>query len=282
MNVYVPVRSALTFEGLRSAGRVDRLLGNVGSLEVRLAGSRSEVIEAQRLRYRIFREERGLAVHRTTPGRDQDSYDPFCDHLIVADLARDSRIVGTYRLLRHEMALIAGGFYSEAYFDVKRLASQNPGKRILELGRSCVEPDYRNKRTVELLWQGIWAYCQGHDIDILTGCASLHGSDPYEHAAALTFLARDCGAQDQWKTAAIPGRWHSMMLCEPDRINAKEAFLALPPLLKGYLRVGARIGDGCVIDPVLKTTVVLVVLPVGAIAARYRRHFSSERIPGNV
>lgn len=251
------------------------VLGRTGALEARLATSQAEVREAQRLRYRSFIEERGLppASSRT----DRDRFDPFCDHLIIADHDNGGRIVGTYRLLRQDMATFAGGFYSAAYFDMDLLIRQNPGKRILELGRSCVEPAYRGKRTIDLLWQAIWAYCRQHDVDVLTGCASFAGSDPFVHAEALTLLAKTCSASGNWRVPAVAGRWHSMMLANPDDLDEKSAFMALPPLLKGYLRVGAKVGDGCVIDPVLQTTVVLVVMPVENICDRYRRHFTVEQ-----
>ena len=254
--------------------RHDSLIGTVGTLEVRLAKSRAEIVEAQQLRHRIFLQERGLVAECGKGARDHDRFDRFCDHLIVADRADNGRIVGTYRLLRQDMAMIAGGFYSEAYFDVARLARQNPGKSILELGRSCVEPEYRTKRTVELLWHGIWAYCRMYGIDVLTGCASFDGDDPFAHAQTLTFLAHHCQPEAQWNTSAVPGRRHPMMLCDPFKVDPKSAFLALPPLLKGYLRVGAKIADGCVADHAFKTTVVLVVLPVDVISERYRRHFA--------
>ena len=251
------------------------VLGRMGSLEARLATTRTEIREAQRLRYRSFVEERGLGS-RQGNRLDRDHFDAFCDHLIIADMDNGGRIVGTYRLLRQEMAVLTGGFYSASWFDVAKLAGQNPGKRILELGRSCVEPAYRAKRTIDLLWQAIWAYCRMHDVDVLTGCASFAGDNPFAHSRALTLLAKTCHAQGNWHVRALAGRWHSMMLEDPHTLDEKAAFLELPPLLKGYLRVGAKIGDGCVIDPNLQTTVVLVVMPVENISGRYRRHFDTD------
>ncbi|MGB8818136.1 MAG: GNAT family N-acyltransferase, partial [Rhizobiaceae bacterium] len=141
-------------------------LGRLGNLEVRLAAHETEVEAAQELRHRIFRQDADHAsVHRL---RDADHYDRWCDHLIVIDTCNGA-IVGTYRLLREEMAAKAGGFYSQAEFDLSALLARQPGRRVLELGRSCVLPQYRTKRTVELLWQGIWAYCHQWNIDMMCG-----------------------------------------------------------------------------------------------------------------
>ena len=173
------------------------LLGRIGQLEVRLARNAAEILAAQRMRHLIFRTEAGQdgAAENCV---DIDRFDAFCDHLLVIDAAREGpvhqRIVGTYRLLRQDVAAANGGFYSASEFDIDALAARHPGLRFLELGRSCVMPDYRSRRTVELLWQGVWAYARRHGIDVMTGCASFPGTTPAAHAQPLSFLAQQAAA----------------------------------------------------------------------------------------
>ena len=154
--------------------------------------------------------------------------------------------------------------------------ARHPGLRFLELGRSCVLADYRSKRTIEVLWQGIWAYINHHGIGVMTGCASFRGTDPAAHAEALTYLAHHCRTDAAWDIRAVPGRYCPMDLMPIEAVSAKAAIAAMPPLVKGYLRVGARIGDGCVIDHEFSTVDVFVVLPVSEIASRYVAYYGSD------
>jgi putative hemolysin len=184
--------------------------------------------------------------------------------------------VGTYRLLRQEIAAGAGGFYSEGEFELRKLVARHPGQRFLELGRSCVLPEYRSKRTIEILWQGIWAYINHYRIGVMTGCASFHGTAPAAHAEALSYLAHNCRASLEWDVRAVSGRYCPMDLVPAEAIGMKSALAAMPPLIKGYLRVGAKIGDGCVIDHQFGTVDVFIVMPVKEIAARYVSYYSGE------
>lgn len=257
------------------------VLGRIGTLEVRLARNEAEIIAAQEVRYRVFYEELGAQViGSANAGRDADRFDEVCDHLLVLDSSLPGpdhrRIVGTYRLLRQEIATEAGGFYSEDEFEIGKLVARHPGVRFLELGRSCVLPDYRSKRTIEALWQGIWAYISHHGVDVMTGCASFHGTDPVEHAAALSYLAHNCRVSSEWDVRAVAGRYCPMDLMTPEAINMKVALSAMPTLIKGYLRVGARIGDGCVIDHQFGTVDVFIVMPVKEIATRYVTYYGGE------
>lgn len=256
-------------------------LGRIGTLEVRLARNEAEIEAAQEIRYRIFYDELGArsSLHHIDR-RDADRFDPLCDHLLVFDhsLAGPDhrRIVGTYRLLRQEMAAAAGGFYSEDEFELRGLAARHPERRFLELGRSCVLPEYRSKRTIEALWQGIWAYLSHYRIDVMVGCASFPGIDPAAHAEALTYLAHHCRTASDWDVRAVAGRFHPMKLMPIDAVNPKAAIAAMPPLVKGYLRIGARIGDGCVIDRDFATVDVFIVMPVKEIAARYITYYAGD------
>jgi len=271
------------------AHRPLRSLGRIGSLEVRLAQTAAEVRQAQKLRYRVFYEE-GSAI--PNPGRlfarrDVDSYDAICDHLLVLDHATaDSlpaarpTVVGTYRLLRQPLAEEYGGFYTSAEFDISGLIARHDTMQFLELGRSCVLAHYRNKRTVELLWHGIWAYLQQNGTDVMFGCASLEGTDPRQLALPLSFLHHYARAPEPWRAQALPERYVEMNRISKESIDPKESLRALPPLIKGYLRLGAYIGDGAVVDHEFGTTDVLIVLPRSAVKKRYIEHFEAARRAG--
>jgi L-ornithine Nalpha-acyltransferase len=255
-----------------------RPLGRLGSLEVRLATTADEVRQAQKLRYRIFYRE-GTAVANAAKflaRRDLDAFDAVCDHLLVVDRAAGRRkptVVGTYRLLRQDVAQKYDGFYSAGEFDVGGLLARHSGLKFLELGRSCVLPHYRNKRTVELLWHGIWTYVLQHRLDVMIGCASLDGVDPDRLALPLSYLHHFARAPEPWRAHALSPRYVEMNRLEKESIEPKAALRKMPPLIKGYLRLGAFIGDGAVIDQQFGTTDVLIVLPVAAIKARYIEHF---------
>lgn len=258
------------------------VLGRIGSLEVRLATTRAELREAQRLRYKIFYGEMSAKdkIVSLTKGRDVDTFDAHCDHLIVIDNAADKtgfakgrgRIIGTYRLLRQEVAEQKNGFYSSAEYDLQNLLKTHKERRFLELGRSCVMKEYRSKRTVELLWHGIWAYVLHHKIDVMFGCASLEGTDITALREQLFLLSTLQKTPKQWRAKAHKNRYVAMD--QPvDGFTKKHALSTLPPLIKGYLRLGAYIGDGAVIDEDFGTTDVLIILPIENINPRYVSHY---------
>ena len=261
-------------------------LGRIGPLEVRLARSSQEVKRCQQLRYHVFYEEMSATPDAFTLAtrRDRDRFDPLCDHMVVVD--HDAapvgfrrihpRIVGTYRMLRREVADRFGGFYSESEFDLRPLLAAHEGKRFLELGRSCVLKPYRNKRTVELLWHGVWSYVLDHRVDVMIGCASLEGTDPKALAAPLSYLYHNHLAPEPWRVSALPGRRVSMNLMPAGEVDPKVALRALPPLVKGYLRLGGFVADGAVVDRQFGTTDILIVLPVSAISSRYINYYGAD------
>ena len=283
------ISSLQAYSGLQAwaarAHRPSQSLGRVGSLEVRLAQTAAEVRQAQKLRYRVFYQE-GSAI--PNPGRlfarrDVDHYDPICDHLLVIDhAARDTgggkpAVVGTYRLLRQSLADDHGGFYTAGEFNIASLLERHGNLQFLELGRSCVLAPYRNKRTVELLWHGIRAYLLQNRCDVMIGCASLEGTEPKQLALPLSFLHHYARAPEEWRARALPERYVEMNRLSKEAIDPKAALRLLPPLVKGYLRLGAYIGDGAVVDYEFGTTDVLIVLPVEAISTRYLEHFDPSR-----
>jgi putative hemolysin len=274
------------YSGIRvPEARVDRnteTLGRLGSLEVRLAHKAAEVRRAQKLRYRVFYQEMSAIADAATllAQRDVDGFDAICDHLLVVDHATREKmpphkpaVVGTYRLLRQSLADRHGGFYTAGEFDIDGLIERHSGLKFLELGRSCVLAPYRNKRTVELLWHGIWTYVLRHRLDVMIGCASLDGTDPNRLALPLSFLHHFAPAPDTWHARALPHRRIDMNLMPKAAIDPKAALRELPPLIKGYLRLGAFVGDGAVVDYQFGTTDVLIILPISAINTRYIDHF---------
>ena len=265
------------------ARRPAQSLGRSGSLEVRLAQVPAEVRQAQKLRYRVFYEEGSATPNpaQLLSRRDFDTYDAICDHLLVIDHATRERgapaVVGTYRLLRQSLAENYGGFYTAGEFEIGPLIARHRELKFLELGRSCVMAPYRNKRTVELLWHGIHAYVSQNHCDVLIGCASIEGTDPRRLALPLSFLHHYSHTPEAWHARALPQRYVEMNLLSKEAIDPKEALRALPPLLKGYLRLGAYIGAGAVIDKEFGTTDVLVVLPFSVIQKRYFEYFDLTR-----
>jgi putative hemolysin len=256
------------------------ILGRLGALEVRLARTAAEIRRAQKLRFNVFYQEMSAVADAAAylARRDVDLFDAICDHLLVIDHGaagwpRTQAVVATCRLLRQSIAERRGGFYSAGEFDIGALLARHRDMSFLELGRSCVLPASRNKRTVELLWHGIWSYVLDHRIDVMIGCASLEGTDPDRLALPLSFLHHHARAPDIWRTAALPRRYVELNRMPKPAVNPKAALALLPPLIKGYLRLGAYVGDGAVVDRQFGTTDVLIILPVSAINARYLGHF---------
>lgn len=258
------------------------ILGRIGNLETRLARNASEIDAAQAVRYRVFVDEMGAKIPQDAAWRkrDIDAYDAICDHLLVLDTSLhgdpEDQIVGTYRLLRQEVAEKSGGFYSASEFSIEQLIERHPKKSFMELGRSCVLPEYRTKRTVELLWQGNWAYALKHNIGAMFGCGSFPGVIPEEHALALSFLHHNMRVTGDWDVSARPELHRTMDLMPAEAINMRKALAALPPLIKGYMRLGAMVGCGAVVDQAFNTTDVLIVLPITNISGRYLNYYGAD------
>ncbi len=270
---------------VRDGGGLPEVLGRAGGLEVRLARTRRDIRRAQKLRYKVFFEEMGATPSPRVrlSRRDIDPYDRLCDHLLVIDLfgkisrfgRAKPKVVGTYRLLRSDVARAAGAdFYTAAEYNLGPFLTAHPGARLLELGRSCVLTPYRSKRVLELLWGGLWRYIAHHRIDLMFGCASFEGVVPARHALALSFLHHYAPAPEGEGADAHPWNHYDMDLMPREAINPKEALRALPPLIKGYLRVGARFGRGAVVDRPFGTTDVFVSIRVKDIDPRYLNHYA--------
>lgn len=267
-------------------GRMHKIYGRLGNLEVRLARSRGDLRRAQKLRYEVFYEEMDAipTAAATLTRRDEDAFDDYCDHLLVVDHGdlvspngqpwrKRPRVVGTYRVLRQDVAEAHNGFYSQSEYDIAPLIARKRNYHFMELGRSCVLKPYRTKRSVELLWHGIWTYVREHGVDVMIGCASFPGVDPKQHAQALSFLYHNSLAPKEWRVKAHDRLHVNMNMMPAKDVDPKAALKSIPPLIKGYLRLGAYIGDGAVVDRQFGTTDVLIILPVEAIDSRYFGHF---------
>ena len=250
-----------------------------GNLGVRIASMRSEIDAALTLRYRVFFEEMGATPNRAArqSRRDQDAYDAVADHLLVIDheIGPGAKgVVGTYRMIQQAGADAVGQFYSAAEYDLGPITSF-PGQ-ILELGRSCVDARYRGRAVMQLLWRGIAAYVFHHGIELMFGCASLPGTDPDALAAELTYLYGHHLAPPALRPRARRERYIDMRRLDPALVDPRRANQMLPPLIKGYLRVGAFVGDGAVVDPQFNTTDVAIIVKTDMITDKYYRHYERQ------
>ena len=250
-----------------------------GNLGVRLARDAAEIDAVQALRYRVFYEEMGAHADEATASsrRDRDEFDAVADHLLVVDHDRGEgpeSVIGTYRLIRRHAAAKLGRWYSAAEYDISRILAFDG--EVLECGRSCVDAAYRTRGTLQLLWSGIAAYVAHHRIEILFGCASLPGTDLDALADQLTYLATNHMAPEAIRPRALPDRYVEMMRKDPADIDRKRTLVDLPPLVKGYLRLGGFVGDGAVIDPQFNTTDVAVMVKTDLITEKYSKHYQRK------
>lgn len=246
------------------------------NLIVKLAETEAEIYAAQRLRYRIFCEEMGAGANAAVQAqkRDFDQFDDYCNHVLVLDDTKtgDHRVVGTYRLLtRTNMQKKLGQFYTETEYDVSRIKEQ-PGE-IMELGRSCVEQQYRTRSVIQLLWSGIGSFLAAKDIKIMFGCASFHGVNIVEHRHALSYLYHFHMAPEHIRPRALPEQYVEMGLMPKEEVVPKAAISNMPPLIKAYLRIGGHIGDGAVLDYAFNTTDVSIVVQTDALKDRYAERY---------
>ena len=273
------IESPLPIDGATAHARSRVVDIRSGPLQVRLAETAADIDAAQALRYRIFYE-----TLRAQPlpemlrrRRDFDRFDDDCDHLVVLDHGRGNgrgTVVGTYRLLRREAARLLGGFYSANEYDIAPLVAH--GGEILELGRSCVDPAYRQRPAMQLLWSGIAAYVFYHDVTLMFGCASLAGTDPDAHATPLSYLHYYHLAPPALRPHALSERRVDMRRLAVGAINPGQALAALPPLIKGYLRLGGFVGDGAVIDEQFNTTDVCILVKTDLVTEKYSRHYERK------
>ena len=247
-----------------------------GTLEVRLAENEAEIQAAQALRYQVFYEEMMATPSPEMEARrlDFDAYDRICDHLLAIDLERSNgsaAVVGTYRLLRRSVALEHGGFYSAQEYDLTLLNNQ-PGE-IVELGRSCVDPAYRARGVMQMLWRGLASYVHHYSIRLLFGCASFPGTEPNEMVDALAYLHENHLAPPRLRPRALDHHYVEMRRQPPSSLAERDVVSTLPPLIKGYLRLGGFVGDGAVVDYQFNTTDVCMIVKTDQLSEKYDRKY---------
>lgn len=275
-NIIMPSRK---IESLYNIGEI-----RAGKLEVFVTRNDEDVKAAQALRYQVFFEEMGAKANAKTIASklDVDEFDEICDHLLVVEHQEDDvkkntkyKVVGTYRLLRREAMKKIGRFYTDSEFDID-LIKQYKGE-ILEVGRSCVHADFRNRSVMQLLWRGIGAYVTRFNIGLMFGCASFHGTDPKEHAMELSYLHHYHLAPKEICPRALSNRYVEMNLMPKEEVDVKRAFSNLPPLIKGYLRLSGYIGAGAVIDKEYNTADVSIVVKTDLVTEKYATRYGSGK-----
>jgi len=243
-------------------------------LFTKLAQTDDDVRAAQRLRYEVFVRELGSDGEGVDHDLqlETDRFDPYFDHLLLIDRAAPSNVssgvVGVYRLLRQDQADKIGQFYSEDEYDLTRLKAS--GRKLLELGRSCLLPDYRGGAGMYLMWNALAEYVEQHKVEVLFGVASFHGTDLEALAEPLSLLHHRHLAPEDLRVRTVDTYFQPMNLVNKEELNAKSAMLAVPALIKAYLRLGGYVGDGAFVDHVFNTTDVCLILDTARMNARHK------------
>ena len=243
---------------------------------IKLVQTKSELKKAQALRYSVFYKEK--KAKPTLPKKlirlDYDKIDKFADHLIVIDKNRKNKIVGTYRLIRGDVAELYGGYYSSTEFNLINIVNNYQNKHILELGRSCVHQNYRNGTIMNLLWKAIAEYVKLYDIKVLIGCASFSGTDPIKYSEELTYLRDNFSLPANLSVESYDNNiYPAYKLNNNNNSNPLRTFAKLPPLIKGYLRVGGKVSDNFFVDYRFNTIDLFVVVSTDDIDTRYKKKY---------
>ena len=241
---------------------------------IALAQDADQLRAAQRLRYDVFVDELGGCGPQIDHEArlECDRFDPFFDHMLLYDDAT-GEVVGVYRLLRQDAANQIGQFYSEDEYDLTRL--RQTGRRLLELGRSCLHRDYRGGAAMHHLWAGLAQYVAEHQIDIMFGVASFHGTDPQALAAPLSLLHHRHLAPSEIRPCAQTAAFQNMNLIAEADLDRRTAMLQIPALIKAYLRLGGTVGEGAFVDHRFNTTDVCVLMDTKQLNARQSRIYAS-------
>ena len=255
------------------------VMQNASHFELRLAQSAQDIRGAGRLRYRVFVEElggNGPDVDHDA-GIERDAFDAHSDQLILVDPTRDpeagDHVVGVYRLMRPEHYQRLGRYYSDTEYDLSPLLAS--GRKLLELGRSCVDAEFRGGTVMFQLWQGLAGYVAEHEIEILFGVASFHGTDPHALAQPLSHLHHAHLAPAALRPKAR--RFQKMDLLAKEAVDRPTAMKATPSLIKAYLRLGGVVGEGAYIDEAFNTVDVCLVLDTARMSAKHRDLYTKPR-----
>ncbi len=254
------------------------MAAETASYAVRLATEERDLLASQRLRYEVFVEELGGTGPLVDHARrlEADEFDPIYDHLILVDPSRDpdslDHVVGAYRLLPSDRAAAAGRFYCDAEYDLSRLRAS--GRKLLELGRSCVAPEHRGGSGMLVLWNALADYVLEHDIEILFGVASFHGTDAERLAMPLSWLHHHHLAPEALRPRARAEHFQRMDLIAPEALDRARAMAEMPNLIKAYLRLGGFVGEGAYIDAPFNTTDVLLLMDTKAMSDKHRAFYT--------
>lgn len=245
--------------------------------EARLARDADDVRAAEQLRYAVFVEELGgdgpLVDHEARLERDR--FDPWCEHLILVDHARERAVVGVYRLMPDTGAAAGAGYYTAGEYDLSLLLGS--GRRLLELGRSCLHRDYRGGGAMFHLWAALADYVRAGGFEVLFGVASFHGTDVGRLAGPLSHLHHAHLAPAPLRVRALEAHFQRMDLLPPGAVDRKAAMVAMPALIKAYLRLGGMVGEGAFVDRVFNTTDVCLVLDTERMNERQRDLYTRPR-----
>ncbi len=245
---------------------------------IKLAETADELYAAQRLRYRVFVQELGGSTDSASAdkGLERDEYDTYFDHLILQDkaLPKGDDVIGVYRLLRSDMAVHGARFYTANEFCLDKI--RNCGRNTVELGRSCVDKRYRNGAAMHLLWQGLADYVSVHGIEILFGVASFHGTDPAAVSHALSYLHHNYRAPDELRVSAHGANAIAMDILSEKETDHTTALKQIPPLIKAYMRLGGKLGDGAFVDYGFNTIDVCLVMDTVRMAQKYKAVYQRE------
>lgn len=240
---------------------------------VKLAETEAELHAAQRLRYDVFVTELGGGGEMVDHAAriEQDRFDPYFDHLIARD-DETGAVIGVYRLLRDDQTSGPGQFYSEDEYDLSVLRAS--GRKLLELGRSCLHPDYRGGMAMYHLWSGLAAYAETHGIEVMFGVASFHGTDVAALAQPLSMLHHNHLAPPDLRVRARGAQFQTMDLVPAADLDRRAAMVAVPSLIKGYLRLGGYVGEGAFVDHSFNTTDICLILDTARMNDRQRRIYA--------
>lgn len=251
------------------------------SLLVRRAETEAEIVAAQKLRFAVFSRVRDAAfsAEAQETQRDIDEYEPYCDHLIVIDPARSKEsnegIIGTYRMMARSRRPEDPGFYTDGLFDLS--CFDHIDGEVVELGRVCIDPDYKSRAVMQLLWKGLAGYVLDNDVRILFGCAGVDGIDPGQHQQFLSYLHHKYLAPKEIRPVATGPNKLDFELLPADQIDEKEAVSEIPSIIRGYSRMGGYIGEGAVINRRFNTTMVCIVVEIAGLTKRYMRRFIGDK-----
>ena len=269
-------REIYTVEPLKIKKNFSKI--KVDNFVIKIAEKKSELKKAQALRYSVFYKEKKAipTISKKILRLDYDKVDKFADHLIVIDKNRKgikNKIVGTYRLLRGDIAARCGGFYTSSEFDLSNILSSFKNNQILELGRSCVHQNYRNGTIMNLLWKAIAEYVKLYDIKILLGCASFHGTDVMKYTNELSYLRKNFSLPDELSVKSLDTKIYPVYTEINSNTNDLKTFVKLPPLIKGYLRIGGKVSRDCFVDYKFNTIDLCVIVTTDNIDEKYKKKY---------